>query len=81
MFDTTKRANVDDPVNRYIKDTPVSADAPRPTFLLLRGIQDGGKPSGARTAAGRAVMYLSYCNEAHEKISWTINHGESYLRL
>ncbi|GJE95587.1 GNAT family N-acetyltransferase [Phanerochaete sordida] len=64
VFDTTKRANIDDPLNRYIKDTP-----------------DGGKPSGARTAAGRAVMYLSYSNEAHEKISWTINHGESYLRL
>ncbi|EKM52825.1 uncharacterized protein PHACADRAFT_186883 [Phanerochaete carnosa HHB-10118-sp] len=63
--ETERKANAADPLNHYIKDTPDK--------------HKGNDKYGI--AARKAVAHLQFSRNVHEKIVWTINHGESYMHL
>ncbi|GJE95586.1 GNAT family N-acetyltransferase [Phanerochaete sordida] len=64
VYDTTRRASIDDPLNRFLKYYPEST-----------------RRFDMRSPAQKAVMYLSFVSEVRERVSWTANRGESYLRI
>lgn len=64
VFDTARKANAEDPLNRYIKDTP-----------------DSGNGSKAIPVIRKIINYVQYSKDVHEKVLWTVNHGQSYIRI